>query len=150
MNRSNEFQTNQEQLKSEFKIEVEKSPSFMNIAWDDFKVCPKIKSFLPIVQTHNDTIQYYKKLQKQLFPDIEQLLNETSDTKFSQSELSKKINSVYDSYNSDRFHEKPYLELNDTQVDLMEKSKLFGLYEQRFKFKEQQKYGLYNILETLS
>jgi len=42
------------------------------------------------------------------------------------------------------------LNLTDDQVLLLQEAKLFSLYEGRFKLPAQQKFALYNILETLA
>ena len=85
----------------------------MNLAWDDFKPCPALKSLIPVVSNHSDTIEYYEVLRDQIFHEIAELLNETSDTKISEEQLTgHDINAIYDSYNSDKFHDKPHLQLN--------------------------------------
>jgi len=123
----------------------------MNMAWDKFKPCPPLKELIPKVKAHEETKAYYGELKSKVYGPIAKLLQETSDTKYSAEELDgRKIGAIYDSFNSDKFHGLPHLNLTDEQVALLQDAKLFGLYEGRFKFWEQQKFALFNILETLS
>jgi len=86
---------------------------------------------------HQDTLDYDQKLRQDLYPQVAELLEKTSDQKYTVDELdTRKIVQIYDSYNSDKFHGLEHLEFTDEQVLLLQEAKLFGLYEQRFKLPE--------------
>jgi len=123
---------------AQHRIELDVNPKFMNMAWDKFKPCPPLKELIPKVTAHKDTISYHEDLKGKIYGPIAELLKITSDTKYSLQELdARKIGAIYDSYNSDKFHGLPHLNLTDKQVALLQDAKLFGLYEGRFKFREQ-------------
>jgi len=58
-----------------------------------------------------------EKLKSQVYEPIAKLLQETSDTKYNIEQLNaRKIGAIYDSYNSDKFHGLPHLNLTEEQV----------------------------------
>jgi len=64
--------------------------------------------------THQDTQDYNEKLKREIYPQVAELLQQTSDQKYTIEELdTRKIVQIYDSYNSDKFHGLEHLNFTD-------------------------------------
>jgi len=107
----------QNELASQHKIEIDVNANYMNMAWDRFKPCPALKELIPQVMEHQDTLDYNEKLKREIYPQVAELLEKSSDQKYTVDELdTRKIVQIYDSYNSDKFHGLEHLDFTDEQV----------------------------------
>ena len=85
------------------------------------------------------------------YQNIYNMVEKTSDQKMTYEKMiNGYINSIHDGYVTDKAHQKPHIELTDNQLKLLEKIRIYNVQNIRFKYHEQQKYGLYNILSTIT
>merc|ERR1712216_376013 len=122
----------------------------MNVAWESFTSCKPYKDFIKCSMESEDYYSYYKNISS-FIHELYSIVQRTSDQKMTLQKMFRgKISQIYDSWFVDTFHKKPAFNFTISQIEILERAKIHSLMEQRFKFKEQAKFGLYKWLKEVT